>query len=738
MGFAAILFGLPLAALPVIVHLLARRRKQVVNWGAMQFLIAARQKAKRNWRLRDLLLLALRVLVLVALIFAISRPSVPIAWLGGHEPRDIIVIIDESMSTAALAGTETIYERQQQELEKLFTEYDIDSTDHLRVLIAGAAPEWLSEIAVQADSASTKAILKTLMERKPSLASADLQGAIETSLAAASTNPGLTRRIFVVTDGQAYGWNPDMNSRWSAAQDKLKEYPDGSEIRIWTPTDEAIDTSNLVVQKVELAREVVAAMEPVMFRATVTNFGTNDSGTAILHWLVDDQEIGVVTVPSIAPNADSTVGLEHSFPKPGLFQVTCRMDGGDVLEIDDQATAIIEVATGIPVLIVEGAPSEDPLETDSAYLLAALGGFTDDDGGESIATAFDPTLINASALEGTDLTDYKVIVLANIPPVSSEMITQLTSFVRAGGGLWISLGDQMNPDWFNSTLFAKGAGLVPVEIAPAEGDADERKDFEMVSPPTQPHPATLLLADTNKLDIDRAHIYRRFPFAGAMPRDLSVLLQLDNGNPLTIERQLGNGRVIVQTVPLGASWSNMPLLLSYVAMVHEWLWYLVEPSMTARNLKPGAPIAFEMDDQIPISSDDTLALQLPSGESIEMHAPDRKVRYTATLNPGLYHFEIKGGPEVATFSVERDPEESNLARFDEADVAKLHSVGLRFGTEKGNQPQTRDNNDGTRPPAKEPIWEWLLVGVIVFLVSESLLALWISKGRNPNTAGASM
>ena len=73
-----------------------------------------------------------------------------------------------------------------------------------------------------------------------------------------------------------------------------------------------------------------------------------------------------------------------------------------------------------------------------------------------------------------------MIVLANIPPISNEAIAQLTSFVRAGGGLWISLGNQMEPDWFNSTLFAKGAGLAPIAIAPAEGDSDERKEFEMV------------------------------------------------------------------------------------------------------------------------------------------------------------------------------------------------------------------------------------------------------------------
>lgn len=740
MGFAAILFGLPLAALPVIVHLMAKRRKQVVNWGAMQFLIAAKQRAKRSWRLRDIILLALRVLALIALVFAISRPEVPISWLGGHEPRDIIVIVDESMSTAALDGGKTVYEQQQAELKAVFSEMDIDGTDHLRFLIAGASASWLSDIATKGDNSSRNAALNSLAERKPSLAEADLPGAIEAALAAPPAHSGLSRHVFIITDGQTHGWNTDMTSRWQAAEEKLNEFPEGSEIRIWQQESASLDLSNLVVQKVELAREVVAAMEPVMFRATVTNFATKASDTAILHWLVDGEEIGVVTVPSIGPDADSTVGLEHFFPEPGLYQVSCKMDGSDVLGADDEAFAIIEVAAGIPILIVEGAPSDDPLKTDSAFLLAALGGFTDEEAGQPVESPFQTKLIGSAALSSENLDDYKAIVLANVPPLSNEAIENLTAFVQRGGGLWIGLGDQMNPDWFNQTLAAKGAGLAPVEISPAIGNATDRVKFEMVSPPTQPHPATLLLGDTDKLDIDRAHIFRRFPFTGAIPPELTVLLQLDNGSPIAVERQLDDGRVIVQSLPLGASWSNMPLLLSYVAMVHEWLWYLVEPGMVSRNLKPGEPIAFEILSSSP-EQPATVAqfqIELPSGESVTLDPSSgnrtEQFYFNRTLDPGLYRVSAENIP-VGTFSVDREPEESNLARFEDSDREKLRAAGMLFGMEK---PPASESEKITRPSTKEPIWEWLLIGVVVFLIGESFLALWISKGRNPTAAGARM
>ena len=71
------LYALPLMGIPIIVHLLAKRRKKVIAWGAMQFLAKANPRARRSWRLKDLLLLLLRVLVLACFIMALARPLVP-------------------------------------------------------------------------------------------------------------------------------------------------------------------------------------------------------------------------------------------------------------------------------------------------------------------------------------------------------------------------------------------------------------------------------------------------------------------------------------------------------------------------------------------------------------------------------------------------------------------------------------------------------------------------------------
>src|SRR6186713_361815 len=95
----AFLIGLPLVAVPVVIHLLSRRQQKRISWGAMRFLKEAMTRKRRLWQLTDLLLLLLRTLVFLFFIFALTQPRLAATWLGGATPREFIVVIDQSMST---------------------------------------------------------------------------------------------------------------------------------------------------------------------------------------------------------------------------------------------------------------------------------------------------------------------------------------------------------------------------------------------------------------------------------------------------------------------------------------------------------------------------------------------------------------------------------------------------------------------------------------------------------------
>lgn len=94
-----LLLGLPLALLPVIIHLINQHRHRTVRWAAMMFLLDAKKMTKGLARLRQILILAMRVLAVATLVFAASRPLSG-GWLGftGGGADTILILLDRSAS----------------------------------------------------------------------------------------------------------------------------------------------------------------------------------------------------------------------------------------------------------------------------------------------------------------------------------------------------------------------------------------------------------------------------------------------------------------------------------------------------------------------------------------------------------------------------------------------------------------------------------------------------------------
>ncbi len=114
----AMLVGLAGAALPVIIHLLNKRRDTVIDWGAMQFLDLGKS-ARRKIRLSELLLMLARMGLLALAALALSRPffvsGTRAADPGGGSSassadaprRDIVLVIDGSASMERRLGGTT-------------------------------------------------------------------------------------------------------------------------------------------------------------------------------------------------------------------------------------------------------------------------------------------------------------------------------------------------------------------------------------------------------------------------------------------------------------------------------------------------------------------------------------------------------------------------------------------------------------------------------------------------------
>ncbi len=194
MSFLAPIFlaGTAAAAVPILLHLLKRHADQRVRFSAVRLLKMAPVEDSAQRRLRQLLLLALRVAVLVLLSFAFARPFFRAA--SATSPRVTVVAIDTSLSMSTPARLK--------EAQRLASD-----------AIQRAAP---GEVAVLAFSDRATVAVEPTTFRSTALAAvkAIAAGYGSTNYRAALAAAGALFRghvgtLVLVTDLQANGWNGD-------------------------------------------------------------------------------------------------------------------------------------------------------------------------------------------------------------------------------------------------------------------------------------------------------------------------------------------------------------------------------------------------------------------------------------------------------------------------------------------------------------------------------------------------
>lgn len=244
MSFLApwLLFALPLAALPVIIHLIHLHRRRTIEWAAMMFLLAAQQMNRGYSRLRQMLILALRVLAVLGLIFLVARPLAG-GWLGltGGAPDTVLVLLDRSasMEQQNLATGES---KRSSAVKKIAQGIEAMFGSHTKVVLIDSASNDATMIE------QPKALLD-LPATQATDTTADLPTMMQSALDFVTKNQLGRTDIWIASDLRQADWNAS-SGRWEAlraAFAKLEAvrfhliaYPQGADDNIAVHVDKVL------------------------------------------------------------------------------------------------------------------------------------------------------------------------------------------------------------------------------------------------------------------------------------------------------------------------------------------------------------------------------------------------------------------------------------------------------------------------------------------------------------------
>ena len=684
-------------SIPVLIHLLNRRRYRRVPWAAMRFLKISVDQNQRRMRLEDWILLLLRCAVVALLASLLARPVLEgVSGVPGSKVAAAI-IVDNSASMGSQEGGVTRLALAREAAHEILSGLPQGSPvvvgDVFRAHEASADHEFAR--------ARIDAITQT--ERH-----ADLILATKEAIGALDGQAVVDRELYVITDGHAEEWGS-----LAALGGRFSDITAGVRVQLITVGSSL--NANLGISRLTPAAALPAVDQPFRIDVDVTNFGEAPVIRVPVKVLVDGQASGNPwIIEELGPGRSETATLYTALPGPGYHRVTVALEG-DKAPFDDRQTVVMRARDEVNVLLVDGEPGAEDRDSETFFLREALAPVPP---AERSSYPVKPRVVSGSNLEAEALDRYEAVVLANVADVSLAFADRLVRFVEKGGGLVVFPGGNFRPESYNALLYRRH-GLLPASFVPREGD---------IGPRTR----SLIPAETNPLSLERDLLagvkFRQIQRLQLGEGDYRVNLRYDDGQPALVESNYGQGKVFVFTSSADLAWNDFAVRPAYVPFVSRVLGGIVPSRENNLNVAAGDPVRYRLDARL-VGRDATV-YELEDPESLgrltELSGDDgvSLLEFDRTDRAGPYQVTIAGEPEPLLFSVRPSERESSVALLGDEQLARLgDSVTVSRWASNGKAASLEMDRQGAE------LWWPLLLVVIALAAVEMTLAQWFSRSK---------
>jgi hypothetical protein len=768
---AALATAAAAAALPIIIHLLNRKRFRVITWAAMRFLLAAQRKNTRRMRLEQLLLLAVRTLLVLLLVAAMASvmPWSEEIWFrlfpdsalqaatDGRRTYKILVI-DGSLSMALKLGDTTCFDRARDQASRILGESA--SGDGFSVVLMAAPPR---RVVPEASEDAGKVAAEIQALRLPH-GNADVGATLSVIDDLLRRSPGKfeEREVYFLSDMQRSTWTARQSGDPVGVLPRIQGRARTIFVDVGQDGVDNVAVSNLTVA---LPFVTTGAITPVV--ATLHNYGGEPRKQVRIELHVGRARAAAGDPPfalhlaghksvDLLPG-QNVVSFPHKFTTPGDYAVQVRVEN-DALELDDTRTVVLRVKDNVPVVLVNGKPAAEIYDRATEWLSDALNPFQGGTAPREFAARARVVTESQFADAGLgDLTPYDCVFLCDLARLDAAEVRRLEAHLHRGGGVVFCLGPRVDLESYNRLLFRNGEGLLPARLMGLQA-APERRYFNLFAEEKDYHvpPLDAFGSEQDRIGLltarfqqyvraellPRSNARKILSFmpeattvsAGATERDVGMILPV--GDPAVVEWSRHRGRVILFTSTVNMDWTSWPLSPSFPAFIQELLHFAV-----AGRLREQAALAGDTLEQYLAAGSAGLEATwyTPQGQSSTARTEDRDeggvLRWTDTDISGIYRATLGQHPQEYLFAVNvptaaaaQGTSESDLARTNQAELQSLYPhwdfqwvTDLRQAVHTG---RTKAPSAAPRPARGLGMFvaRWLLLGMMLLSLLEVLLA----------------
>jgi hypothetical protein len=718
------------ASIPIIIHLLNRRKFERVQWAAMRFLRVSVEQNQRRIQIEDILLLILRCLLLALLVLALSRPVLrATSALSGDPATTAIIVLDNSYSMSQTDGVESRFVAGKKACEEIVRALPANSS--VAVLLASDIVQPLIPEPSFDLTYATNALKDAALHDRPSNLFAGVRAALDT-LEGRATN---RKEIYVVTDGQSSAWRQmnDVRNLLDAKKGDVRAHF----VFVGKPEER-----NLGITSLRLEGGLVPVNQPARVEVRVRNFGKVEARDVNVSIQVDaDPPMDQTTIAAIPAGDEAGVSLFARVKAEGFHTVTAKIDA-DHLPADDVRSVALRAVKDIKVLLIDGDPGREPRDSEVFFLRHALRPVPRAEWDDYYVKL---TTKTPTELDGVRFEDFDAVVSANVTDFSANALTQLVNYVKGGRGLIVFPGDKVDTTFYNEQLYRKHA-LLPAMLAETRGDAAAQDKWTGLADKSFEHDIAVVWRDASAGSLTGAKFFKHFrlaedkeppaPPAGVTVSKVRTVLRFADDQPAAVEKNYGQGRVVLFASTADTAWNDVPVRPGiWLPLINRTVAYAVARQDENLTIPVGAEFVHVAGIELNNTdaritkrargwSDTAKDLnELTESRRIELVNGAPLLQFNQTHFAGPY--EVTAGGAEIRFATQSDAAESSLESLTDDQFKTMedfaHVVKWSPGTSLSET--LEQNRVGTE------LWLPLAIAALLLATIETLLAHWFSKSK---------
>jgi hypothetical protein len=627
---STLLLALAAITLPLLIHLLTRRKLRVVTVSTIAFLKRLEKEKIRQLKLRQLLLLLLRMLIVALLVLAFARPTLrnERAALAQRAAATAVVIIDNSLSMAAAPDGVSLLSLARQSATRIAELFA--SGDEIYLITAAKPGRFVSP----APYLSPERFSEALVSIPQTWAETDLAGALALAREKLESSHNVNRELYIFSDGRAELPETTVksaNAEGAAAIRGLRAYM----IRF----DKSAG-SNLSLQTATLSNQIFERGKTFEVVATVANNAERDLNNQLMHLFLNGKRVAQQTM-EVPAGTERHVTFRAVPDTTGYILGRIELEDDDLL-LDNVRTFAFFIPPHRRVLGVAADTR------DLAYIRLAFDPSGRSQPGNQSADTWRE--IDAGNLTTERFDPYDGIVLANVPRFTEAVAERLINYLKSGGGVLLFLGSEVDLRNYNDLLLARiGAGVLGETMGQLTGtgisSAGEnvitlgRIDFS--------HPVFAGIFEKGEKAPRIDSPLFRFAVQMRLGDGAVPIMEYANHHPFLVERRAGNGELLIFTSAATEKWSDFAFKGLFAPLIHRCISYITQ---ARDNQQESQFVGQELVANLrtPVTN---LEMELPDGDRrkvpVEVVGQNYQVRYSEVDQPGHYRLWLTGSDSLS-------------------------------------------------------------------------------------------